>query len=138
MRQTPFLLLGVGLLVQFCQNPKQAPEIESKALEPAVVKFACRGISPVLWLVDIYPDSIVYERGGGKKLVYLKRMEEHKGDTTVFNTKLTLYDKESEMTIKIIADSCSIGEDAPKFPYTAIIERDGDVLNGCAAGVEPK
>lgn len=138
MRQKPFLLLGAGLLVQFCQNPKKAPEIESKQIEPAVAKFACRGTSPVLWLVDIYPDSIVYERGGGKKLVYLKRMEEKKGDTTVFNTKMDLYDKESKMTIKIIPDSCSIGLDAEQFPYTAIIERDGDLLNGCARAAEPK
>lgn len=137
MRQTPFLLLGAGLLIQFCQNPKQAPVIESKAIDPAVVKFACRGSSPVLWLVDIYPDSIVYERGGGKKLVYLKRMEEKKGDTTVFNTRMNLYDKESKMTIKIIPDSCSVSHDAQKFPYTAIVERDGDVLNGCAIGAGP-
>ena len=138
MRQTPFLLLGVGLLVQFCKNPKQAPEIEAKSHESAVVKFACRGTSPVLWLVDIYPDSIVYERGGGKKLVYLKRMEEQKGDTIVFNSKLTLYDKESMMTIKIIADSCGDGHSEQKYPYTAIVERDGDVLNGCAIAAEPK
>jgi uncharacterized membrane protein len=138
MRQTPFLLLGAGLLIQFCHNPKQAPVIEAKAIEPVVVKFACRGSSPVLWLVDIYPDSIVYERGGGKKLVYLKRMEEKKGDTTIFKTRMNLYDKESKMTIKIIPDSCSISHDAQKFPYTAIVERDGDVLNGCALGADPK
>ncbi len=138
MRQTPFLLLGAGLLVQFCQNPKQVPVIEAKPIEPAEVKFACRGTSPVLWLVDIYPDSIVYERGGGKKLVYLKRMEEKKGDTTVFNTRMNLYDKESKMTIKIIPDSCSVSHDAQKFPYTVIVERDGDVLNGCALGADPK
>lgn len=138
MRQTPFLLLGAGLLVQLCQNPKQAPVIEAKPIEPAVAKFACRGTSPVLWLIDIYPDSIVYERGGGKKLVYLKRMEEKKGDTTVFKTRLTLYEKESKMSIKIIPDSCSTGHEAQKFPFTAIIERDGDVLIGCAGGATPK
>ncbi|MDX2069416.1 MAG: hypothetical protein SFV55_13400 [Haliscomenobacter sp.] len=137
MRKTPILLLGAGLLVQFCQNPKQAPEIETKPIEPAVARFACRGASPVLWLVDIYPDSIVYERGGGKKIVYLKRIEEKKGDTTVFKTRLKLYEKESKMTIKIIPDSCSTGQDALRFPYTAIIERDGDVLNGCASGAAP-
>ena len=138
MRKTPFLLLGVGLLVQFCQNPKQTPRIDARAIEPTEVKFACRGTHPVMWLIDIYPDSIVYERGGGKKLVYLKRMEVRKGDTTVFNTKLDLYDKESMMTIKIIPDSCGDGYSDQKYPYTAIIERDGNVLKGCAIGTQHK
>lgn len=132
MKQTPWLLLGLGLLVQCCKNPKENTVVEKAPTQPAVFEYSCRGTEP-FWLIEIYPDSIVYQRAGGKKILYPYVKAQTNGDSTFYLTQTILYKEDtSRMTIKIVPDSCSDGMSDHRYPFTSIILRDGEILHGCA------
>lgn len=135
MKQTPWLMLGLGLLVQCCKNPKLNTVTEDKPQEPAVFEFSCRGTEP-FWLIEVYPDSIVYERAGGKKILYPASKAQAKGDSTFYITQTIVYGDTSNLTIKIAPDSCSDGMSDQVYPFSATIFRDGEVLRGCAVNEE--
>ncbi len=131
MKQTPFLLLGIGLVVWSCQFKTASPQIDEVPPQPGVFEYSCRGTEP-FWLIEIYQDSIVYQRAGGKKILYPYRRAQQKGDSTCYTTKAKVYGKPSNMIIKIVADTCSDGMSDNLYPYKAFILRDGEVLHGCA------
>jgi uncharacterized membrane protein len=133
MKQIPILMGGIGLLLCSCQNSKPSTSrLEEKSpAQAGVFEFSCRGTEP-FWLVEIYPDSIIYQRAGGPKVLYPYASPQIKGDSTHYETKIKLHNKLSVMHIKLVADSCSDGMSDQLYPYTAIIERDGELLQGCA------
>lgn len=131
MKQTPFLLLGIGLIVWSCQSSTASTQIDDVPPQPGVFEFSCRGTEP-FWLIEIYRDSIVYLRAGGKKLLYPYRKAQINGDSTCYTTNTKVYGKLSSMIIKIVADSCNDGMSDNMYPYMALILRDGEVLHGCA------
>lgn len=131
MKQTSWLMLGLGLLVQCCKNPRSSALTEDTPTQTAILEFSCRGTEP-FWLVEIYQDSIVYERAGGKKIIYPPFKAQTKGDSTVYMTQAMVYGDTSSMVIKITPDSCSDGMSDHVYPFSVTIFRNGEILKGCA------
>ena len=131
MKQTPFLLVGIGLVVWSCQFKTASAQIDEVPPQPGVFEYSCRGTEP-FWLVEIYKDSIVYQRAGEKKILYPYSKAELRGDSTCYTTKTKVHGRPSNMIIKIVADSCSDGMSENIYPFTALIIRNDEVLHGCA------
>jgi len=134
MKQTPFLLLGIGLVFWACKPEASTSTTQKDKVtsQPAVFEYSCRGTEPSFWLIEIYKDSIVYLRAGLPKILYPYQKARIQGDSTCFTTKTRLYGKESKLSIIVLPDSCRDGRSDAVYPFTAIIERDGETLHGCA------
>lgn len=134
MKQTPFLLLGIGLVVWACKPEASTSTTQKDKVisQPAVFEYSCRGTKPSFWLIEIYKDSIVYLRAGLPKILYPYQKAQVQGDSTRYATKTRLYGKETKLSITVLPDSCRDGQSDVVYPFTAIIERDGETLHGCA------
>jgi uncharacterized membrane protein len=134
MKQTPVLLLGIGLVVWACKPEASTSTAQKDKVisQPAVFEYSCRGTKPSFWLIEIYKDSIVYLRAGLPKILYPYQKAQVQGDSTRYTTKTRLYGKETKLFITVLPDSCRDGRSDAVYPFTAIIERDGETLHGCA------
>lgn len=134
MKQTPFLLTLIGMVVWSCKPDTSSSSAQNDPVQAmqAVFEYSCRGTEPSFWLIEIYKDSIVYLRAGLPKILYPYQKARVQGDSTYYTTKTKLYGKETKLSITVLADSCRDGRSDTVYPFSAIIEKDGETLHGCA------
>lgn len=93
--------------------------------------FECTGTEP-FWNISMEPDVIVFHALGADKVYFPYRDAIEKDGQLIFKTFLQEGNKSTRLQLTLTKEQCSDNMSDETYPFTAIVEMDGKVYNGCA------
>lgn len=132
------ILLAIYLVILTftisCNSTSQTSSILQKndVSQRSFTEYTARGNEP-FWMVKIEADTITF-RTPEEEITYpTTKVNKEDGGAIIFETS-HINDKnaESNLRVVIVPKPCTDTMSGEAFPYTATVERDGKLYNGCA------